>query len=205
MRDEGLENKEIAEKLGISLSTLQYWINKLDLEKRNKGLNWIRHRNCLCRLLKRNVPVPKREAMENLGLYSDQIEKILGMFPDVFQKLKFTVSGRKHSRRFHSLFKTSPVLMLRDDPRVVEFAASKINMKVQTPQEAKSVIHLLKYQIGSRQARAVVEKLEYRYKKKATESSAAPRKKHKTRGSEEKFTEEELKADRYEECHTRSE
>jgi len=93
---------------------------------------------------------------------------ILGILPDVFQKLKFTVSGRKHSRRFHSLFKASPVLTLKDDPRIVEFAASKINMKVQTPQEAKSVIHLLKYQIGHRQARAVVEKLGYKYKNKST-------------------------------------
>jgi len=54
--------------------------------------------------------------------------------------------------------------MLRDDPRIIDFVASKIDMKVQTPYEAKSVIHLLKYQIGTRQARAVVERLGYQYK-----------------------------------------
>ena len=54
---------------------------------------------------------------------------------------------------------------MRDDPRIVDFAASKINMKVKTPYEAKSVVQFLKYQIGYGQARAVVEKLGYRYKK----------------------------------------
>ena len=43
MRDEGITNMEIAEKIGISFTTLQYWINKLNLEKRNKGsfVNWM--------------------------------------------------------------------------------------------------------------------------------------------------------------------
>ena len=54
--------------------------------------------------------------------------------------------------------------MLRDDPCIIDFVASKINMKVKTPYEAKSVVQLLKYQLGTRQARAVVEKLGYRYK-----------------------------------------
>jgi len=164
MRDEGLTNREIARKLGISLTALQYWINKLNLEKRSKGLNWIRHRNRLIRLLKKNGPMPRSEVIETLGLRYDQIEKILRMFPEIFQKLNFTVGRKKYHRRFHSLFKASPVLMLRDDPRIVEFVASKINMKVQTRYEAKSVIHLLKYQIGTLQARAVVEKLGYQYK-----------------------------------------
>jgi len=163
MRDEGLKNREIAEKLGISLTALQYWINKLNLEKRNKGLNWIHHRNRLIRLLKKNGPMPRREAMKTLGLRSEQIETIMGMFPEAFQKLNFTVRRRKYNGRFYGLFKASSVIMLRDDPRIVDFAASKINMKVQTPYEAKSVVQLLKYQLGSHKAHAVVKKLGYRY------------------------------------------
>jgi len=165
LRDEGLENREIAEKLGISTAAVQYWINKLNLEKRNKSLNWIHHRNRLIRLLRKNGPMPKREVMETLGLYSEQIETIMGMFPETFQKLNFTVHRRKHSKKFRSLSKASPVLTLRDDPRIVDFVASKIDMKVKTPYEAKSVVHLLKDQLGSRQAHAVVEKLGYKYKK----------------------------------------
>ena len=43
MRDERLTNMEIAEKLEVSLTTLQYWINKLNLEKRARGafVNWM--------------------------------------------------------------------------------------------------------------------------------------------------------------------
>jgi len=111
--------------------------------------------------------MPGKEAMETLGLRYDQIEKILRMFPEIFQELNFTVRGRKYHRRFYSLFKASPVIMLRGDPRIVDFAASKINMKVKTPYEAKSLVQLLKYQIGSRQAHAVVERLGYKYKIKS--------------------------------------
>ena len=65
MRDEDITNMEIAEKLEVSLTTLQYWRNKLNLEKRARGafINWMRYRNRLIRLLKRNGPIPRREAM----------------------------------------------------------------------------------------------------------------------------------------------
>jgi len=86
------------------------------------------------------------------------------MFPEIFQKLNFTVRGRKYSKEFHGLSRASPILTLRDDPRTVDFAASKIQMRVKTPYEVKSVIHFLKYQLGSRQAHAVVKRLGYRYK-----------------------------------------
>jgi len=163
LRDEGLMNREIAGRLGVSLTSVQYWINKLNLERRNENPPSITYlRNRLYRLLKKNGPMPKREAMETLGLNSDQIETILVMFPETFQKLNFTVGGRKYSKAFHSLSRASPVLTLRDDPRIVDFAASKIQMKVQTPYEAKSVVQLLKYQLGPRRAHAVVERLGYR-------------------------------------------
>jgi len=47
MRIEGLKNREITEKLGISPSALQYWIKKLNLDKRKKASpeNWIKIRN----------------------------------------------------------------------------------------------------------------------------------------------------------------
>jgi len=169
MRDEGLKNREIAEKLGISMSTLQFWINKLDLERRNSGhpVNWMSYRNRLYMLLKRNGPMPKREVMKTLGLKSGKIETILTIFPEEFQKLNFTVRGKKHSKRFHGLLKASPILTLKDDPRIVDFVASKLNMKVKTMYEAKSIFQLLKWQLGSRQAHVVVERLGYRYENKS--------------------------------------
>ena len=166
MRSEGLKNREITEKLGISPSALQYWIKKLNLEKKKRASpeNWIKIRNRIYILLRKNGPMPKREVMKTLGLKSDQIEMILAIFQEEFQKLNFTVKGKKYSKRFHDLFKASPVLTLRDDPRIVDFAASKINMKVKTQYEAKSIFQLLKWQLGTRQAHAVVERLGYRYK-----------------------------------------
>jgi len=166
-----LTKREIAENLGISLTTLRYWMKKLNLEggKVERGYraspeNWMGLRNRLYRLLERNGPMSKREAMKTLGLSSGQIEFILAMFPEIFQKLNFTVRGRKYSKEFYGLSRASPILTLGDDPRIVDFAASKIQMKIKTPYEAKSVIHFLKYQLGSRQAHAVVKKLGYQYK-----------------------------------------
>jgi len=167
MRDEGLTNKEIAEKLGISHTTLHYWIKRLNLEKRirNPFIKWMNLRSSLSRLLRKNGPMSQKEVMKTLGLYSYQIKAVLIMFPEEFQKLNFTVKGR-YSGRFRGLLKASPILTLKDDPRIVDFVASKINMKVKTPYEAKSVVQFLKYQLGSNRAHAVVEKLGYRYKEK---------------------------------------
>jgi hypothetical protein len=149
------------------MAALQFWIDKLNLKRRNRGrpTDWMSYRNRLYRLLKRNGPMPKREVMESLGLKSGKIEAILMMFPEEFQKLNFTVRGKKYSKRFHGLLKASPVLTLKDDPRIVDFVASKINMKVKTQYEAKSIVQLLKWQLGSRQAHIVVERLGYQYKK----------------------------------------
>jgi len=167
LRDKGLKNREIAEKLGISKMAVQYWVNRLNLKKRQPPPSmWMRRANQLRQLLKRNGPIPKREAVKALGFNNTQIESILKMFPEEFQKLKFTASGKKYRRNYHSLSEASPVLTLKGDPRIVDFAASKINMKVQTPHEARSVFQLLKWQLGPRQARLVVEKLGYRYKGK---------------------------------------
>jgi len=57
-------------------------------------------------------------------------------------------------------------MTLKGDPRIVEFAASHIRLKVETQYDAKSVVDQLKWQIGYRQARAVVEKLGYHYRTK---------------------------------------
>ena len=67
---------------------------------------------------------------------------------------------------YHALYSASPVIALKGDPRIVEFAASHIRLKVGTRYDAKSVVDLSKWQIGYRHARAVVEKLGYHYRTK---------------------------------------
>lgn len=165
MRDKGFLNPEIAEKLGISLNTFTYWVRKLNLERRRKRLRWMDCRDSLHQLLKANGPMPKREAMETLGFHHRQTETILGMFPGEFQKLNFVAGRTKHSSKFYDLVKASPVLTLKGDPRIIDFVASHISLKVETGYDAKSVVHLLKWQMGHRQAREVVERLGYRYYK----------------------------------------
>jgi len=86
------------------------------------------------------------------------------MYTEKIQILNFQVGGSKHSKKLHSLYKASPILTLKDDPRIIDYIASKINMKVQTAPEARSIVQQLKYQIGHKNAKVVAEKLGYRYK-----------------------------------------
>jgi len=96
MRDERLTNMEIAEKLEVSLTTLQYWINKLNLEKRTRGR--------LHKLDELSEPPNQTAEKEwthvqegshgDLGIkIQPDFEEILRMFPETFQKLNFTVHG----------------------------------------------------------------------------------------------------------------
>ena len=110
--------------------------------------------------------MPRRQAMEALGYRSAWIDALLMIFPEEFQKLTFAQSGHTRNRMFYDLIKASPVLTLKGDPRIVDFAASHMRLKVETQYDAKAVVHLLKWQIGYHQARAVVERLGYRYKSK---------------------------------------
>ena len=167
MRDEGLLNQEIADKLGVSRATVQYWVKKLNL-KRSRSIHrsiWMNRQKRLHWLLEKNGPTPRKDAMETLGLDSPQIKTVLTMFPEEFQRLTFT-SGGSRSKMFHELIKAGPVLTLKDDPRIVDFAASKIQLKVETQYDAKSVVDQIKWEIGYHQAREVAERLGYRYKEK---------------------------------------
>ena len=127
---------------------------------------WITQRNRLHRLLEKNGPMPKRETMKTLGLNNAHIKMIQTIFPEDFQMLRFLAgtARRRHRKGFYDLFRASPVLTLKGDPRIVDFAASKISLKVKTGYDAKVVVDRLKWQLGYRQARAVVEKLGYQYK-----------------------------------------
>lgn len=167
MRDEGLPNREIAQKLGVSVPAVYYWVKKLNLDRRNPRQIRMKRRNSVYQLLKRNGPMARRNVMEALGFSIYKIEKALSMFPEDFQKITFPGAVRtKYGSKFRDLIKASPVLSLKGDPRIVDFAASHIHLKVETRYHAKSVVHLLKWQIGHRQAREVVERLGYRYKAK---------------------------------------
>ena len=142
--------------------------SKMVSRRKSKGrqVDWMKCRDGLYQLLKENGPIPKRHAMEAVGYSSDRIDDLLIMFPEEFQNLTFVRSGRTRNRMFYDLVKASPVLTLKGDPRIVDFAASHIRLKVETQYDAKAVVHLLKWQIGYHQAREVVERLGYRYKHK---------------------------------------
>ena len=155
--------------------SLKSMVGRGFLRSKSKGphVNWMNCRDGLRQLLKENGPIPKTKAMKALEFSSRRINTLLMMFPEEFQSLTFVRSGRTRNRMFYDLVKASPVLTLKGDPRIVDFAASHIHLKVETQYDAKAVVHLLKWQIGYHQAREVVERLGYRYKDKLASSARA--------------------------------
>lgn len=127
--------------------------------------DWISRLDSLHQLLGDRGPMSMREVEKALELSSGEIDVLLMIFPEEFQKLTF-VAGGSRSKTDNALYKASPVITLKGDPRIVEFAACHISLKVETQYDAKSVVELLKWQIGYRQAQAVVERLGYHYKGK---------------------------------------
>jgi len=75
-----------------------------------------------------------------LGLSSYKIENVLRTCPEKIQILKFRVGGSKNSKKLHSLYKAGTILTLKNDPRIIDYTASKINMKVQIAPEARSMV-----------------------------------------------------------------
>lgn len=127
-------------------------------------VNWMRWRERIYGLLERYGPLPEKEIVEALGLTKAHIYIILVMYGGEFQMLDFVQSGRTRSTMFVDLVKASPILTLKGDHRIVDFAASHISLKVRTGYDAKAVVDFLKWQMGYSLAREVVERLGYDYK-----------------------------------------
>jgi len=119
-------------------NSLRSTVDRGFLRSKSKGphVNWVNCRDILHELLKENGPIPKTRAMEVLGYSGAQIDRVLMMFPEEFQSLTFVRSGRTCNRMFYDLVKASPILTLKGDLRIVDFAASHIHLKVETQYDA---------------------------------------------------------------------
>jgi DNA-binding NarL/FixJ family response regulator len=69
------------------------------------------------------------------------------------------------------------VFALRNDPRIVEFVAGGTNFKVETTQDARTLVQHLRKQLGTERAKEVVKKLGYVYSKDRRGTHARSRKK----------------------------
>jgi len=192
----GLPINRIAEEIGRSSITVYKFCKKEKLDTsraRGKGYVKRRHGENLVSYLEEHGPTPQSTLSTELGIRSGRFARIAREMFDQVERFKFKVSsakgrgGTKHGG--YSIYgdlnvqEMGNLFALRDDPRIIDFVAERINFKVESTNDARMFVQHFKKQLGTERARDVVRKLGYVYSKD----------RRRARGiSRRRFTDEEL-------------
>jgi len=196
-----LHNRElpitmIAEEIGRSAITVTKFCReeKLDTSRaRGKGYKKQRNRENLVSYLEEHGPTPQSTLSTNLGIPSGRFARIAREMFDQVERFKFKVGSSRGRGGIkyggYSVYgdvniqEMGNVFALRDDPRIIDFVAEKTNFKVETSQDARTLVQHLRKQLGTERAKDVVRKLGHVYSKDRRSTHARSRK---------KFTDEEF-------------
>ncbi len=188
----GLPINRIAEEIGRSNITVTKFCReeKLDTSRaRGKGYRKQRHRENLISYLEEHGPTPQSTLSTDLEIPNGRFSRIAREMFDQVERFKFKVGSSRGRGGIkyggYSIYgdiniqEMGNVFALRDDPRIVDFVAESTSFKVETPQDARTLVLHLKKQLGSERARKVVEKLGYVYSK---DRQARPRRRESKKG-----------------------
>jgi hypothetical protein len=186
----------IAGEIGRSAITVTKFCReeKLDTSRaRGKGYKKQRHRENLISYLEEHGPTSQSTLSTDLKIPSGRFSRIAREMFDQVERFKFKVGssrGRGGIRLGgHSVYgdiniqEMGNVFALRDDPRIIDFVAESTNFKVETPQDARTLVLHLRKQLGTERAKEVVKRLGYVYSKDRRGTHVRSRK---------KFTDEEF-------------
>jgi len=190
---EGMPISVIAGEIGRSAITVTKFCRgeKLDTSgARGKEFRKQRHRENLVPYSEEFGPTPQSTLSTDLEIPSGRFSRIAREMFDQIERFKFKL-GSKGGIKLggHSIYgdlniqEMGNVFALRNDPRIVDFVAERSNFKVETPQDARTLVLHLRKQLGTERAKEVVKKLGYVYSKDRRGTHARSRK---------KFTDEEL-------------
>ncbi|MCK4698645.1 MAG: hypothetical protein KAT53_10155 [Dehalococcoidia bacterium] len=186
----------IAEEIGRSAITVTKFCReeKLDTSRaRGKGYKKQRYEENLVSYLEEHGPTPQSTLFTDLEIPSGRFSRIAREMFDQVERFKFKLGtsrgrgGIKYGG--YSVYgdlniqEMGSVFALREDPRIIDFVAERINFKVETPQDARTLVLHLKKQLGTERAKEVVRKLGYVYSEDRRGTHARTRK---------KFTDEEF-------------
>ncbi len=196
LHGQGLPINRIAEKIGRSYITVTKFCKRENLDHsraRGKGYIKQRHEENLVSYLEEHGPTPQSTLSTDLKIPSGRFSRISREMFEQIERFKFKVGtargrgGIKYGG--YSVYgdlniqEMGNVFALRDDPRIVDFVAERTNFKVDTPQDARTLVLHLRKQLGTERAKEVVRKLGYVYSKDRRGTHARSRK---------KFTDEEF-------------
>ena len=186
----------IAGKIGRSVITVTKFCRgeKLDTSRaRGKGYKKQHHRENLISYLEEHGPTPQSTLSTDLKIPSGRFSRIAREMFDQVERFKFKVGSSRGRGGIkyggYSIYgdiniqEMGNVFALRDDPRIIDFVAERTNFKVETPQDARTLVQHLRKQLGTERAKEVVKKLGYVYSKDRRGTHARSRK---------KFTDEEF-------------
>jgi len=186
----------IAEEIGRSAITVTKFCReeKLDTSRaRGKGYKKQRHRENLISYLEEHGPTPQSTLSTDLKIPSGRFSRIAREMFDQIERFKFKVGSSRGRGGIkyggYSVYgdvniqEMGNVFALRDDARMIDFVAERTNFKVETPQDARTLVQHLRKQLGTERAKEVVRKLGYVYSKDRRGTHARSRK---------KFTDEEF-------------
>ena len=196
LHGKGLPISRIAEEIGRSDITVTKFCRgaKLDTSRaRGKGYKKQRHGENLVSYLEKHGPTPQSILSTDLEIPSGRFSRIAREMFDQIERFKFRVGtsrgrgGIKYGG--YSIYgdlniqEMGILFALRDDPRIIDFVAERTNFKVETPQDARTLVLHLRKQLGTERAKEVVKKLGYVYSKDRRGTHAT---------SVKKFTDEEF-------------
>ena len=192
----GLPIKMIAKEIGWSNKAVHDFCKEENLDTsrvRGRGYKKRRSREILVSYLEEHGPTLQSTLFTEVGISKVRFSRIAREMFDQIERFGFKVGKRKGGTRHagYSAYddlnfkKIGYIFALRDDPRIVDFVAETINIKVGSPNDARTLVKHLKEQMGTERAKDVVRKLGYVYTKDRRSTRAKSRK---------KFTDEEFLA-----------
>jgi len=196
LHSQGMPINKIAEELGRSPITLYKFCKRENLDtSRARGKGYInqRHGENLVSYLEEHGPMPQSTISTDLKIPVGRFSRMAREMFDQVERFKFKVGSSRGRGGIkyggYSVYgdlnyqEMGNVFALRDDPRIVDFVVERTNFKVETTQDARTLVLHLRKQLGTERAKEVVKKLGYVYSK--DRRGTHPR-------SRKKFTDEEF-------------
>lgn len=190
LHSKGMPINKIAEEIGRNNLTVLNFCKRENLDHsmaRGKGYKKQRHRENLISYLEEHGPTPQSTLSTELGISGGRFARIAREMFDQVERFKFKLgTSRGRGGIEHggyavygelNIQEMGNVFALRDNPRIIDFVAERVGFKVETPQDARTLVLHLKKQLGTERAKDVVRKLGYVYSKDRRGTHARSRKK----------------------------
>ena len=171
MHSKGFSIKSIAKEVGANYQTFLKFCKReeLDTSLDRRAVNRIHLRNDkIFNYLDEHGPTSLRMLSTKLGISQHTFRKFLRVFYDEVESIDFKVGsrGKARTRRadiYGELSKDRIFILLRGDPRLIDFVANRIVFEVKSGGDAAIIMHHLSQKLGKERAKEIIEKLGYEY------------------------------------------